>query len=207
MKILTVARPFFIAACALSALVGCGTSPDEETPATEDELKSRDCPPSIEVLLRKPSIKSDAQLVSSWKRDMESYERDPQAAAEEQLTRLASHVAKARTQTAVKLRGTIGRACSYKTVDAETGEPNDYRIWFAKTGGRNGELQVRIERQLEEADDVLFFKAPLSSLSTTSVSVASGKSATAVAFETPAANGPSTRPATPKVESASPFAP
>ena len=112
-----------------------------------------------------------------WAGRLDQSKRDAVA----QLTRLASHVDKARTQTAVKLRGTIGRACSYKTVDAETGAPNDYRVWFAKSGGRNGELQVRIERQLEDADDVLFFKAPLSSLSTTSVEVEAGKSASVYA--------------------------
>ena len=163
----------------LCAVTGCGAASAgaEDGASSEEELRSRDCPPGIDVLLRKPSIKSDAQLVSAWARDMESYESHPREAAEEQLTRLASHIEEARTQKAVHLRGTVRRACAYETVDANTGEPNGYRVWFAKTAGRNGQLQLRIERQLDAADDALFFKAPLTSLSPTSVEVDPSKSA------------------------------
>jgi len=166
---------------------GCAAPTSSDAPAPgdeavgEDELKAAECPPKVEVMLLKPTIASDAALKRSWSRDMAEYENDPDAAAAQQLTDLSSHVSKARSQTAVKLIGTRGRACSYATVDAQTGQKNDYRFWLAKTGGRNGELQLRIERDLHTPDDVLFIKAKLSSLSPTSIEVDASKKATVYA--------------------------
>ena len=166
------------------ATVGCAAPTSEvaseEEGSSEDELKASECPAKIEVLLQKPTVMSDASLKRAWERDLD-WETDPKAAAAQQLVDLASHVSKARSQTAVKLIGTRGRACSYATVDAQTGQKNDYRFWLAKTGGRNGELQLRIERDLKTPDDALFFKAKLKSLSPTAIEVDGAKPGSAYA--------------------------
>ena len=160
----------------VSASIGCA-APSEDAPNEqgtgegEDELKASECPAKIEVLLEKPAVLSDAGLKRAWERDMSEYEDDPKAAAAQQLVDLASHVSKARSQTAVKLIGTRGRGCAYATVDAQTGQKNDYRFWLARSGGRNGQLQIRIERDLHTPDDVLFFKAKLKSLTPTAIEV------------------------------------
>lgn len=170
-----------LALLSFSTVAGCAASTespaDDGTPTGEDELKSAECPKSVEVMVQKPSIASDASLKSSWARDMAAYESNPSAAAQEQLTLLSSHVAKARAEGAVKLRGTLGKACFYATVDAQSGQPNGYHLWFAKSGGRNGQLQLRITRDLGTPDDTLFFNAPLESLSPTSVEVDTAKDA------------------------------
>src|SRR5438105_11806099 len=108
------------------ALGGCAAEASNDAATLDDgdsELKASECPVAVDVLLTKPSIASDASLQKSWAKDMAAYENDPQAAATAQLTLLSSHVAKARSQTAVKLHGTRGAACFYKTVDAQSGQP------------------------------------------------------------------------------------
>jgi hypothetical protein len=162
--------------CAAGCAAPTSEAPGEgEETASEDELKASECPAKVEVLLLKPTIASDATMKRTWERDL-WWESDPPATAAQQMIDLASHVTKARSQTAVKLVGTRGRACSYATVDAATGQKNGYRFWFAKSGGPNGQLQLRIERDLGTPNDVLFFKAKLSSLSPTSVEVDASKS-------------------------------
>jgi hypothetical protein len=147
----------------------------------EEELKSADCPAKVSVTLGAPSVATDAKMKASWAADMASYEDDPAKAAEAQLTELSSHVAKARAEKAVTLTGTLGRACFYTTVDAATGHPNGYSVWFAKTSGPRGGLQLRITRQLDNAADTLFFKAPVKTLTPSSVVMDTSKNATVYA--------------------------
>lgn len=173
--LLSVAALSFLSATAGCAADSSGDTPGSDEGVGEEELKASECPTKVEVLLQKPSILSDTVMKSAWQRDMSKSEAD------EQYTALKSHVAKARSQTAVKLVGTRNRGCFYATVDAQTGQKNGYSFWFAKSGGRNGELQIRIERDLGTPDDVLFFKSKLSSLSPTSVEVDTTKKGTVYA--------------------------
>jgi hypothetical protein len=176
----SVALLLALSACSFALVAGCAepTSSDEEeaAAASEDELKSSECPPAIDVLLLAPTVMTDAKLKSTWSRDMASYESDPDKAAAEQLTELSSHLSEARSQKAVKLHGTRGAACFYKTVDAQTGKPNGYRVWFAKVKQyqRPTELQLRIERDLGDPD-ALFFNIPVKTLKPTAVEVDSSK--------------------------------
>jgi len=163
--------------CSLAACTAkASETPNENTAETEEELRSAECPPALDVLLMKPSIMTDAKLLSTWTDDLDSA-----TDAQEQMTRLESHVTTARAQNAVKLHGTIGRACAYKTVDAQTGEPNGYRFWLAKSyGGANAQLQLRIERDLGD-DNALFFKVPLTEVTKTSIEVDTTKKGSAYA--------------------------
>jgi hypothetical protein len=125
---------------------------------------------------------SDDKLLESWTKSFEDngFESTAKAEAEKQLTTLASHLEAARSEEAVSLRGTVAQACFYKTVDATTGEPNGFTVWFAKNGGPHGELQLRISRDLGDPD-TLFFKAPVKTLSPTALELEPGKDATAFA--------------------------
>jgi hypothetical protein len=162
------------------ALVGCTapTSNDEDPTgaAAEEELKSADCPAKVEVTLAKPTVMSNDKLVAAWTKDFDVGFGDPKKDAEEQLTTLTPHLSKARSETAVTLEGTLGKACSYATVNAKTGKANGYRLWFAKTGGPKGELQLRITRDLG-GPDTLFFNTPVKTLSPTALRLDTTKDA------------------------------
>jgi hypothetical protein len=167
----------------LCALVGCATpESDDGASSGVEELRSADCPAKVEISLAKPKIMSDAKLLETWTKSFEDEgsEQTAKKDAEEQLTTLASHLEAARGQDAVTLQGTVAQACFYKTVDAKTGKPNGYTVWFAKTGGTQGQLQLRISRDLGDPN-TLFFKAPVKTLSPTALELEPGKDATAFA--------------------------
>lgn len=167
---------------ALGTLAGCSGSSSnasgQPTTGDEEDLKQAECPAKVEVTIAAPSIPSDAKLLTTWEKDFPSDGvNDPAKEAQEQLPKLMTHLAKARSETAVTLRGTVGQRCFYATVDAKTGQPGDYNFWFAKTGGPHGELQLRISRNLDPKHDSLFFKQRLTALTPTSLTVDAAKDA------------------------------
>ncbi len=170
-----------LAAASLASLVGCASpstsaEPAEE-PSVEEELKSSECPAKVEVSIAKPSIPTDATLTHAWESDFTTdYGGNPPQEARDQLGQLTTHLAKARAEDVVKLTGTLGQRCFYATVDAATGRASEYHIWFAKTSGPRGGLQLRISRDFAR-DESIFFNAPVKTLSATALAMDTAKDA------------------------------
>jgi hypothetical protein len=161
--------------------VGCAAPDSEEVAGAEGALHSAtDCPAAIEVEVQKPTIMSDAKLLSVYKKDFEKQGLDDHAAeyAEDQLTQAAELIAQARADKAVSLRGVLQQGCAYKTFDAKTGQLSDYHVWLSSDGS-----SLRISQSSDRAERELFMSAGIKTLSQTAL-VLKPKDATVYAEDT-----------------------
>jgi hypothetical protein len=155
-------------------LMGCSAGADGTDPTTSDELRtSAQCPAEIEVHLSKPRIYGDRKLLEMYTEDWQSTSQDHAAEyAQSDLDSVQPFLAVARADDEVTLRGTNAGACTYKTVDAATGQPNDYHVWIRPTSNA-----LRIDQGLDQADSVIFYDVALKSVSSTKIEIDSRKPA------------------------------
>lgn len=135
-----LALRFFGGFCVASVLaIGCSApaASGEDVAGSEGELHSAtDCPKTIEVEVAKPTILSDAKLLSiyekSWvEQGMADHAKEY---AESDFDTAKKLIEQARGEKAVSLRGERQQACAYKTFDAKTGQQSDYSIWLSNDG-------------------------------------------------------------------------
>jgi len=150
----------------LALASGCASGGAETTSdgAAEAELRSAECPATLDVDLGAARIPSDASLTTAYTRD---FAGQPDAAkqAAEQLTMVQPFLSEARATAAVSLHGTLAQACHYTTVDAATGKPNAFSMWLAKS---SGSYSLRISKAMSGFDE-LFYNLPLTSVTTSGV--------------------------------------
>lgn len=154
---------------------------DVSSEGTEEELKAAECPDNLKVTISTIETSSDAVLEKKY----DANARDEGKSGHEQLVEIAPLLAQARADEAGALKGTLGKACAYATVDAKTNKPGNRRFWLAKTQGslKNQKLQFRMYETVSEGR-ALFFNAPLKAVSKTAIGQDTSQKANVYAQDT-----------------------
>jgi hypothetical protein len=160
--------------------VGCSAPNAEEVAGSEGALHSAtDCPAVIEVIIEKPTIMSNAKLLSSWERDFErDGESNPKQSAKDRLEETKNILATARSNDKVVLKGLVGDGCAYKTFDKATGQKSDWHIWLTYTGH-----ELRLTQDVEQYHAV-YTSVPITELTQTDLEVDSSRDSYVYAEDT-----------------------